>query len=387
MIEIIIILFCLLCAGFFAGTETAFITRLYRVMSGIAEWWRQRPEKLLATTLIGTNLALIVASSLATEKAIEIWGTIGKIYTIITLSIISLIVCETLPKSAALRWSEKWTQIAALPLLIFRWILIVVIELTAGFSRLVTAILDKIGADEYPRPVEMMDALRKPVRGLDEGRLLALFVFLRFAERKIKDIMIPLGKLSTLPIGAPVKEAHEILNAGIPYIVISDGDNPVGVLDAATAGILSPHKKITISDISTLFVPEIKDVMDYISEVSFGRFVPALVVDEFGAVVGAVGGQPIMARIMRTKTAPMQKTLRFPNTSILLSADTPIEKLEVMTGIAFPRGQYQTLGGFITEIMHKIPKPKESLVWQDLRFEIISADRRKIRRVKVTRIC
>ena len=194
MTEISIILFSLLATAFFAGTETAFVARLYHAGKGICEWWRHRPERILSTTLVGTNIAIVLASSVATERAIEIWGSIGEIYVTISLSIIALIFCEIIPKSAALRWSFRWTQIAAYPLVIFHWALIPVIAASTIFSRIITKIIEKLGPTDIPEPIEMMEVLQKPMHGLDEGRLLALILFLRFAGRRAMDIMLPLTK-------------------------------------------------------------------------------------------------------------------------------------------------------------------------------------------------
>ncbi len=387
MIDFVIILIGLLAAAFFSGTETAFIARLYRKSSGFAEWWRQRPERILSTTLVGTNLSIVIASAVATERAIMLFGAAGEIYITIVLSIIVLIFCETIPKSAALKWSEKWTKLSAFPLIIFHWILIIVIAITTAFSKTVTFILDKIGTEDYPQPVEMMEVIRKPFSGLDEGRLTALMVFLRFASRRIMDIMISSNKIQTIALGESASEAHRKIDGGSPYLIILDNDNPVGVMDAEMVGLISPTAKITIEKISQNFVPEIKDATEYLNEASKIDFLPSLVVDEHGSVTGAVGGEPMMAKIIRTKGLYAQRALRFPNTSIIIPADMPIEKLELISGLTIPKGPYQTVGGFITETTHKIPKKEQIVEWETLRFKIISADKKHIERVEVMRIC
>jgi len=386
MIDIIIILLCLVLTAFFAGTETAFVARLYRSGTGIVEWWRQRPERIIATTLVGTNLSIVIASSVATERAISLYGHWGELFVIIGMSLIALIFCEIIPKSAALRWSGTWTSLAGYPLLMFHWVLYLIIIVTSYFSRGITAIIEKISSDKSPAPAEMMEVLRKPMRGLDEGRLFALMVFLRFAGHRAMDIMIPSSKIVTIKLGTEAEKAHEILDGGSPYVIVTDNDTPVGVLDDEIAGILSPNERITLERISVLVTPETKDAFEFLWESSKNSFPPALVVDEFGSITGAIGGEPMISRITRTPSYHTNRTLELPGTSIILRADTPIERIEMITGLTIPKGPYQTLGGLIIELYREIPKSHSIFVWNSLQFRIISADARSIHRIEVTRI-
>ncbi|MCD6418642.1 DUF21 domain-containing protein [bacterium] len=387
MSDFLIILFGLFAAAFFSGTETAFISRLYRSESGLSEWWRRRPERILSTTLVGTNLAIVIASAVATERAVEWFGTAGELYITIILSVFILIFCETIPKSAALRWSERWTKLSAVPLAIFHWAAIAVIAITTTFSRIITAIFEKMGTPDYPQPMEMIEVIRKPFAGLDEGRVTILMVFLRFADRRVMDIMISSNKIQRVSVGEFFKVAHRKIGGGSPYVIVEDDGKPVGVVDAALVGSVKFDDKITIDKISTIFVPEVKDAMEYLREASELNFPPALVIDEHGVVSGAVGGEPMMAKIVRTKGLSSQRVLQFPETSIIIPADMPVEKFELISGIAIPKGSYQTIGGFVLEIAHRIPGVNEVIDWEQIRFRIVSADRRHIERLEVMRIC
>ncbi len=385
--EILIVFISLLFAAFFAGTETAFVTKLYRISSGPVEWWRRRPEAILTTTLLGTNIAIVTASSVATEIAVQNLGGFGELLVTIGLSVFALIFCETLPKSVALKRSEEWTRISAIPLLIFHFVMFVAIFAMTQFSKMITAVVERVGREDIPQPVEVMEVLRRPIRGLDEGRLVALLVFLRFAGRRVLDIMIPKNKLGRVSLGVPAREAQEIILGGAPYVIVYDGERAVGVLDATTAGILHPDRMLREEDVSRVFVPEVKDAVEYLGDVCGLGFTPAVVVDEFGGVVGAVGGEPMIHRIIRTRTVSSQSALLYPNTSIILPADTPVEKLELLSGTTFPKGHYQTIGGLITEITHRIPKPDEIVECSGIRFRILASDNRKVHKVEVMRIC
>ncbi len=245
MTEIAIIVCGLVATAFFAGTETAFVARLYRPGRGPFEWWRQHPERIFATTLVGTNLSVILSSSVATEMAVEMWGTIGELYVTVILSIVVLIFCETLPKSVALKWNDLWSNLAAMPMTVFYGLFAIVIMLISAFARGVTKTIEKFSSPELPEPHELVEFLKKPMTGIDEGRLIALLVFLRFANRRVQDMMMPIGKLQSIALGSNAKKAHEFIMSGSPYVIIKENEKPIGVVDSALAGMLSPDEAPT----------------------------------------------------------------------------------------------------------------------------------------------
>jgi len=354
--------------------------------SGLSEWWRKHPEKLLATTLVGTNIAFVTSTALATEFAIKKFGGFSELYIIIILSIIALVFCETIPKSAGLRFAYKWTNIAGKILFAFYIIAFPIIIVVSAFSKTVSRIIEKSGDDDTPQPVELSEILRKPLRGLDSGRLLSILVILRFAGKRVFDMMHPIARCGKTNIGENASNAHNLIIKGLPYIVIYDDEKIVGVLDSELAAKIPPQEKISTEHISTLFIPEKKDIIEFLKEVGEIEFKPALVVDEHGEMTGVIGGRPLVEKIIRTKQIPQQRTLQIPGSVIIIQADTPIEQIETMTGLDFPKGQYQSLGGFLEESAQTIPKQGETIEWNSLKFEIISADKRKIERVKITKM-
>ncbi|HDG68359.1 MAG TPA: hypothetical protein ENG11_04355, partial [candidate division Zixibacteria bacterium] len=132
-------------------------------------------------------------------------------------------------------------------------------------------------------------------------------------------------------------------------------------------------------------VPETKDAAEFLREFMRKGNPPALVVNEHGEITGVIGGIPLVERMLRTRDIPTMRTLEVPGSSVVLPGDTPIERLELMTGIEIPRGQYQTIAGFVEEIIHRIPRRGEKLAWKQLQFEIIAADNRRIKKIRVVR--
>ena len=107
-------------AAYFAGTETAFVKLLCfsEDNSGLPyniRKWLKRPQTILSVTLIGTNICVILASSVATGIAEKLFARNGELFSLITITLVSLIFCEVLPKSRALAAPESFARFASKP--------------------------------------------------------------------------------------------------------------------------------------------------------------------------------------------------------------------------------------------------------------------------------
>jgi len=384
MINILLIIVGLGGAAFFHGSETTFISRIYKPTKGIAEWWRNRPGMLLSTVLVGTNLSLVVATAIATNVVKRNFGLYSEAITTIAISIIVLIFCETIPKSLALKKDVKGMLALGYTLVIFRILAFPVIWCATEFTKGITKIFEIIGrTDTSPQPKELMELLRKPAKGLDEGRLVMLLVFLRFANKRILDVMTPISQVGSLDVTKKANLAHSLIKEGRPYIIIYDVDRPLGVIDSSTAALMNPNEPIDINRISTEFIPESKDASAFLRE-TVNDFTPAVVIDEFGNVTGAFGGSPLLKKILRTKELP-EKVLEYAGASIVIKGNMTIDQLNIITGEQLPRGPYRTVSGFIQEHLKQIPKSGYTFKWEFLKFVILSADERRIYRVRVER--
>jgi len=112
-----ILFICLLIAAFFSGTETAVISTSkphlkYLAKKGdkkaiIVSNLIQEPDKFLRVVLIGTNIAIIIFSSVSSALATHIWGDRGVTISILLSTLIVLIFCEVLPKTIAQNNPQK----------------------------------------------------------------------------------------------------------------------------------------------------------------------------------------------------------------------------------------------------------------------------------------
>ncbi len=108
-----------MCWAFFAGSETAFVScNRFRIINlkkrgeksaQVAYFFLEKPGRLLSTSLVGTNISLVLSSNLVALIYQEVFGEPKPVVAIVTITLLSLIFCEVLPKNLALKKSFRWT--------------------------------------------------------------------------------------------------------------------------------------------------------------------------------------------------------------------------------------------------------------------------------------
>ncbi len=383
MLTLVIIMLALFAAAFFAGTETAFVALFSSRAQKLAEWWRKRPESLLSTTLLGTNIAHIIAASLAAEFAIEHFGENSELAVTLLISAISLVFTEAIPKGLGLKFSRNWSQYSALPLLLFYVVSYPINFIITLLSKTVARGFALFAKENHADTNEMRDYLAYPIEGFDSAKLLTMDIFLRFASRKVFEIMQPRNFSAEIELGEQCAKAQELLRAGAPYVLVRYSNENIGVLDARLSAILDPLSAISASDCSRVFLPEHKDAASFLRDSAENYFAPAAVVDEHGDVVGFVGGTPFLEHLSRTKFPRV--TDPATDEPIVISATTPLSKLETMLETSFPTGNYATVAGFLLAQLRRIPKQGEKLYFDDHEFQILFADERRILKVRISK--
>ncbi|MCK5124150.1 MAG: HlyC/CorC family transporter [Dehalococcoidia bacterium] len=405
-------LVCLALSAFFSSAESAFISlpklRIrYLVESGVkgAEKLARvaaKPERFLATVLLGNNLVNIAAATLGTIIAVAIWGLPwGPIIATVGVTAIILVFGEVIPKTFAVHHAQRLSLIYANPLriveLCFYPFILALERIGLRFTRIVTVSEEDkqiISEGEIRSAINVGES--EGVVEEDEAKILRQ-VF-EFTDRPVSKVMVPRTEIAWVQQGTKLSDFLNIYTQGrySRFPVYKDNtDNVVGILHAKdvlmklTDG--SGSKNSVIDDLvrPTYFVPEGKHLGELLAEMRDGGHHAAIIVDEFGGIAGMVTlGQlteEIVGDIHDELTDQEKDFIVTGDSTFQLDGGFRVEEANEELKLNLPGGDYETVAGFILSHLGRIPKQGEHFKYQNLKFVITEMRGMKIEKVMVTK--
>ena len=405
-------LVCVALSAFFSSAESAFISlpklRIrYLVESGVKGAEKlakiaEKPERLLATVLLGNNLVNIAAATLGTIIAVAAFGVVkGPIIAVFGVTAIILVFAEVIPKTFAVHHAQRLSLIYANPLkiieLCFYPIILALERIGLSLTRIVTVseedkklisegeILSAISAGESEGVVEQ-----------DEAKI--LHQVFEFTDRPVSKVMIPRTEIAWVAQGTKLSDFLTLYTQGrySRFPVYKDNtDNVVGILHAKDVLMKltdGPDSKDSVIDDlvrPTYFVPEGKRLGELLAEMRDGGHHAAIVVDEFGGISGMVTlGQlteEIVGDIHDELTDQEKDFIVTGDSTFQLDGGFRIEEANEELELNLPSGDYETVAGFILGHLGRIPKQGEHFKYQNLKFVITEMRGMKIEKVIVTK--
>lgn len=215
-------------------------------------------------------------------------------------------------------------------------------------------------------------------------------------ETKAHSIMIPRTEISSAPINSTLGEIIELVaDCGHTRIPIHNDniDEIAGILHAKD--LLKLWGKDPLIKIPTdilrdpYYAPETRKIGDLLRDLKRDKTHMAIVTDEYGGTAGIITVEDIIEEIVgeimdeHDSDDPMLEIIN--DKSILVDARLEIEKLEEHLNVTFPKGEFESVGGFIIHLLGRIPDVKEKISFEDLEITVQKADQRKIDKVLITR--
>jgi putative hemolysin len=408
LLYLVFLLVCLLLSAFFSSSETAFIAlqriRVEHMVSTkvngadrVAKML-QRPEKLLSTILLGNNFANTAAAALATGLAISIWGQEqGILIATIVVTIILLVFCETTPKTIATQHAERLSILFARPIEVISWLftpfVVVLSWIASGFSK-------PLGGATVPRSLASAEEIRTMISvghkegTVEEAEAEMLHKVFDFGDRPVREVMVPRPEVVCIEQGSKLAD-FLALYAQSPlsrFPVYQDNmDNVVGIL--SVKDVLMAHAKGTTNDQSAIdnlvrpayFTPETKRINELFTEMRDKNYRMCVVVDEFGGTAGIVSLSRLVEEIVGPvgdELAEVEKEYEVINAyTFQIDGSMRIEEANEEMELELPEGDYETVAGFVLDLLGYIPKQGEQLRYKDLKLVIT-----KMRGVKIEEI-
>ncbi len=406
MLPSIFSIFGLLVAwAFFAGSETAFVStnrfRLYALRKKGARAARpvyyllEKPERLLSTTLVGTNIALVLASNLTAILYTGLLGRPRPFLSLLTITVLSLVFCEVLPKNIALNNNLRWS-LASGPLMYFFYILF----FPAGkiFSFLARIVMRMIGiyTGEKHGLFKHKDDVRffltthlEPRLTKNESRY--FMDSLEFSEKTLSDIMTPLVEINALPVSASVRECNDFVReygwASIP-IYNTRIYNVTGVVYSDE--LIGKDRNMSVLDImhEPVFFPETKNLGELYRELYQKKNPTVFAVDEFGGVTGLATiydiGEEVTGRITRIEQQNLIMEVR--RGEYICSGDVEIDDINHLLSISIGHQNFTTLNGLLTKNLGKIPESGNFITIQGFKFIVEQSSRKRAELVRIQKV-
>ncbi len=219
---------------------------------------------------------------------------------------------------------------------------------------------------------------------------------LDLGDTLVREILVPRTEMVAVEITTPVTEVLEtIIEAGHSRIPVYEGDvdHIAGILYAKDLLKLwgKLPEEISIRSIcrKAYFIPETKTTADLLKEFKKRRVHMAVAVDEYGGTSGIITIEDILEEIVgeiRDEHDPVEQSgiSRLDDGSYIFDARSHIEDVEDELNVQLPRGEYDTLGGFLSHLLGHVPAQGEQGRYETMLFTVEKADARKVSTIKVS---
>ncbi|MEM8935637.1 MAG: HlyC/CorC family transporter [Pseudomonadota bacterium] len=412
-----VILFLLLFSAFFSGSETALTAtskaRMHKLESD-GDLRARRVnllitdrERLIGAILLGNNLVNILATSLATSLFISIFGSTGMANAIatITMTILVLIFAEVAPKTAAIARPDAFAMTVA-P--VMRWVVFFFAPITRLVQLFVRGVLNIFGLDVsrdsalFTPEEELRGAIDlhhsegrvdKEARDLIRGAL-------DLNEIRLEEIMIHRKSIEMLDLDKPMSELiHQALASAYTRLPLykGDQDNIVGVLHAKdlSRALWDADANADAIDLEALarqpyFAPETTTLNEQLDAFRGKQEHFALVVDEYGALMGLVTLEDILEEIVGEiedeYDSPVQGVRPQSDGTLNVDGDVTIRDLNRAMDWSLPDDGAVTVAGLVIHEAQSIPDVGQVFSFHGYRFKILRRRRNQITALKVNPI-
>lgn len=393
----------------FSASETAFFTlkteeldelkNKNSVLSRSAVRLYELPDKLLSTLLIlntTTNVIFAVLSfSLCKSTGIlESLPTLGSIVYLFAIIIVLLVFGEMLPKTYATRNNKSIVLTMALPLSLFMFLLRPVVSLV---SWPLSIIKRKIGLFKPNIIDELSEVLEHTDEELNEDEKILKGV-VNFSNINVNAIMCPRIDITAIDIADSLNEVVPvIIESGFSRIpVYSDTlDNIKGLLYAKDIlPYMNERDGFKWQDLlrAPYFVPETKKINILLKELQIKKIHMAIVIDEYGGTSGIITLEDILEEIVGDITDESDEDeilyRKLDDNNYIFKGKILIDDIiEILNfdedPFEFIRGESETLAGLILELTGEMPKVKQVVSFNNFKFFIEAADKRRITSVRM----
>lgn len=410
--DIAILLCSLIGAAFFAGAETALTAASRARMQALETSGDRRAAlvqgliatrgRMISSMLLGGQVVTISASAFATSLLFESFGERGVLYASVLMTVLIVIFGEVLPKTVAIAYPDRAALALAPAVSFFVTIfgpVVMIVEGFVGFLLSLTGfrkgadVTEVSGHDELRGAVDILHR-EGGVSGSDRHMLGGL---LELADLDVSDVMVHRTKMRSIDADLdPDALAREVLASPFTRMPVWRGnpENIIGLLHAkdmlrALAASGGNAASLKIADIVSepWFVPDTTDLRHQLQAFLRRKAHSALVVDEYGVVLGLVTLEDIIEEIVGDITdehdIAVQGVRQQRDGSLIVDGSVPIRDINRAMDWNLPDEEAATIAGLVIHEARAIPEAKQAFIFHGFRFEVLRKQRNRIAALRI----
>jgi putative hemolysin len=345
------------------------------------------------------------------KQAAVIAHSLALALAFLLLTVMHVVLGELVPKTISLQRAERVALLVARPfhwfLHTFRW----AIDLLDRMARRVTHALG-VAAPHSHTLVHSAEELQILIQQARERGLLALveesFIqrVIEMGQLQVREIMVARPDMHRLAVNASLEEVMKVFaTTQRSRIPVYEGtiDHVLGFLHIkdmlwvlldrerrTEEGLAPPDFDLRRMLREILIVPESKSASELLAELRALRIGMAMVVDEFGSILGLVTLEDVLEQLVgeiHDEFDVIERPLTLADGAMVFDASLNVRDLETQYNIVLPEDPaYATVGGFALSQLGFIPRGGESFDYDGYRFTVLEMDHRRVARLKIQRI-
>ena len=403
-VQIFYLLILVLLSAFFSGTELAFVVanklkievraRKKNLAAISAKYFMNHPQYFFSTILIGNNVVNIACASLSAVFLASLFGWNEITILIVTASII-LFFGEIIPKYLAREIADRFVLLTALPLRAVSYLLFPFVKITSAISNKVVQ-TSSLKTDNIYHLFDKED-----IKGLVKESEIAGIVdkkdselisrVIELGNQRVYEAMTPRTEIIGVEITSDIKEVLSVfIESGFSKMPVYEDnfDNIRGVILAKDLFKSPQSIKDILREVS--FIPETKKSFEVLNDFLEKRNSIAIVVDEHGGTAGIVTIEDILEELFGEieDEFDIQEAIcrRIAKDTYIISGKVEIDHINEKYNLNIEEGDYETLSGFITTRLGRIPNQGESVTIGNFSIQIVRAAVQRIELLKLTNL-
>jgi Mg2+/Co2+ transporter CorB len=408
-----VIVICLVLSFFFSGSETALTAFSRARMLQLEKNGNARArlvnrlvetrERMIGAILAGNSVANIAASALTTGVLYAWFGDVGVLYATAIMTVVIVVFIEVLPKTIAINTPDRVALLVARPIL---WLVRLMGPILVGIEALVRWILRLFGArfgtdqaylsahEELRGTVDLLHregGVEKHDRDMFGG-------LLDLRDLVISDVMIHRTEMISVGADLPAEElVRAVLAEPVTRIPLWSGtpDNIIGILHAKDLlrAIRDAEGDLSKVDVKAIarppwFVPDVRTLSEQIKAFRRRKTPFALVVDEYGELMGLVTLEDILEEIVGDITdehdVAVPGVRPQPDGSVNVDGGVPIRDLNRAMDWSLPDTEATTIAGLVIHEARSIPEAGQTFTFHGFRFRVLRREKNRIAALRIT---